>query len=377
MKILLGAATGLWALCGLAGTGVTAEIFSEQERAIIQSFGPWPLSLNADPSNNMSDNNAAIKLGKALFFDKRLSKNNDLSCADCHDPNNSFADGQALNSDHGDAIRNTPSLFNLRWSSWFGWGGEADSLWSQSIRPMLSPEEMALTGEKLRNLLDEDRLLASQIQQVSGVSIAAETDEVLFVLIGKLLAAYQETLVSEPTAFDRFRLAQETADLSSSKGFSNSAKRGLKIFIGDGRCFLCHFGPMLSNGEFGDIGISQFISKGKIDRGRYAGIKILKSSPFNRLGKYSDNPEKVEKTRTEHVTLQHKNWGEFKIPSLRNVSKTGPYMHNGSLATLADVVDFYSNLNEERLHTQGEAILKPLSLSDTEKEDLLSFLRTL
>ena len=107
------------------------------------------------------------------------------------------------------------------------------------------------------------------------------------------------------------------------------------------------------------------------------GLKKLKGDPFNLLGKYNDDPSRGTATGTRHVEAQHKNFGEFRVPGLRNVAQTAPYMHNGSLATLRDVVKHYSELNEERLHQDGERILKPLKLAESEVADLVAFLESL
>jgi cytochrome c peroxidase len=114
-----------------------------------------------------------------------------------------------------------------------------------------------------------------------------------------------------------------------------------------------------------------------VDAGRQAGIKKLKESPFNLLGRHNDDAAQTTATGTRHVELQHRNFGEFRVPGLRNVALTAPYMHNGSLATLRDVVRHYSELNEERLHADGERILRPLRLSEQEISDLVAFLESL
>ena len=156
-----------------------------------------------------------------------------------------------------------------------------------------------------------------------------------------------------------------------------AAQRGLRIFVGKGNCSLCHFGPHFTNGEFADTGVSFFAGKGKVDPGRHGGIRKLKEDPHNLLGRYNDDPALAAGTSTRHVDAQHRNFGEFRVPGLRNVALTAPYMHNGSLATLREVVAFYSNLNEERLHADGEKILRPLNLSEAEIEDLAAFLESL
>src|SRR5262249_48282781 len=116
---------------------------------------------------------------------------------------------------------------------------------------------------------------------------------------------------------------------------------------------------------------------GRVDSGRYEGIKKLKASPYNLLGRFNDDRSRSTATGTQHVDLQQRNYGEFRVPALRNVARTAPYMHNGSLATLPDVVLHYSDINEDRLHRDGEKILKKLTLRPAEVDDLVAFLESL
>jgi cytochrome c peroxidase len=143
------------------------------------------------------------------------------------------------------------------------------------------------------------------------------------------------------------------------------------------KCDVCHFGPAFTNGEFADIGVSFFAGKGRVDPGRYGGIRKLKESPYNLLGKFNDDASRASAVSTAHVEAQQRNFGEWRVPSLRNVARTAPYMHNGSLASLRDVLKYYSELNEERLHADGEKILKPLHLSPSQIDDLVAFLESL
>ena len=116
---------------------------------------------------------------------------------------------------------------------------------------------------------------------------------------------------------------------------------------------------------------------GRVDTGRYGGIRRLQASPYTLLGAFNDDPKRSTATSTRHVSLAHRNYGEFRVPSLRNVARTAPYMHDGSLATLRDVIRHYSDLDENRLHADGESILRPLRLSDAEIDDLVAFLESL
>ena len=149
------------------------------------------------------------------------------------------------------------------------------------------------------------------------------------------------------------------------------------MFIGKGNCGTCHLGPLFSNREFADTGVPFFLAPGKVDSGRHGGINRVRQDPYNQLGRHNDDPARAPGTATRHVELQQKNFGEWKVPSLRNVALTAPYMHNGSIATLRDVVKRYSELDEERLHADGERILKPLRLRDGEIDDLVAFLESL
>ncbi len=369
-------------LTATVSTGVSkAETSRPQltdiEKLEILSHGPWPPQMTPDHSNRFSGNPEAIDYGRYLFHSPKLSRNEILSCSGCHQPERNFMDGVALNRGHMMLDRNTPSLINLRWQNWFGWDGANDNLWAQSIRPILMNSEMDLSAEELKGQITSDSLLACGFRKSFGTSVEDVSDEDALVLIGKALAAYQETLISPPTAFDHFVIALDKDDNEAMAQYPDSALRGLKIFVGKGNCSLCHFGPLFTTGEFANIGMPYFIRKGVVDRGRFGGITAVKLSPYNLLGDFSDDTGHVSGLRTRHVAKQYRNWGEFKIPSLRNVSQTAPYMHNGSLGSLEAVIDHYSELNEERLHADGERILRPLNLPAEEKADLKAFLDTL
>ena len=355
---------------------VGAVEFSAAERELIAQHGPWPMQFEGDSSNRVSENEHAIRLGEALFFDHELGIDSKFSCASCHDPGRAFTDGLKTSRGRVRLDRNTPSLLNLKANRWFGWGGENDSLWAQSIRPILAADEMANHPDHVREMLLSRQRYRQFYLQAFAAEVGSETSEQVLVNVGKSLAAYQETLVSQRSSFDDFRDALLAGDQSAMRRYPESAQRGLKIFIGAGRCNLCHLGPRFSNGEFADVGIAYFTADG-VDAGRYGGIQQLRANPYNRLGKFNDGDPGQNAVSSSHVRLTHRNWGEFKIPGLRAVTATAPYMHNGSLPTLRDVVLHYSNLDEERLHADGEKILRPLKLSDAEVDDLVSFLRSL
>lgn len=359
----------------LVAVAQAAHAFTAAELRAIASHGPWPPAFRPDPSNRVSGNALAIELGERLFFERRLSANGEISCSRCHLPERNWTDGEprALGLERVD--RNTPSLNNVRLQRWFGWDGAHDSLWSQGMRPILDAREMGSSAAQVAKLVREDRDLSCCYRKVFGTP--SLDDEKLLVDAAKALAAFQETLMSGRTAFDEFREALVNGDKAGIAKYPEPAKRGLQIFLGKGSCNTCHVGPAFTNGEFHDTGIPFFIEPGRVDPGRHAGIKKLRASPFNLLGHYNDDPRRATATSTRHVALEHRNFGEFRTPSLRNLALTAPYMHNGRLATLRDVVNHYSTISPDRLHSDGEAILKPLKLSEREAQDLVAFLESL
>jgi cytochrome c peroxidase len=352
-----------------------AAAFTEAEVRAIASHGPWPPAFRPDPSNRASGNPDAIELGERLFFERRLSVNGEVSCSRCHLPERNWTDGEARAKGLALTDRNTPSITNVRLARWFGWDGAHDSLWSQGIRPILDAKEMGASAAQVAKLVREDADFACRYRKAFGTPPA--DDERVLVDVAKALAAFQETVTSARTPFDAFRDALAQADAAGIARYPDAAKRGLAIFIGKGSCSVCHAGPAFSNGEFHDTGIPFFIEKGRVDPGRHEGIRKLLASRFNLLGPYNDDAARATATGTRHVALEHRNFGEFKTPTLRNLALTAPYMHNGRLATLRDVVQHYSTISPDRLHSDGEAILKPLRLSDQEARDLVAFLESL
>ncbi len=351
--------------------------FSDQEKRSILSHGPWPPRLERDPSNRVSGKIEAAALGERLFFEPRLSGPGSVLCATCHVPFRGFQDARKRGVGLEEVDRNTPSVLDVRFSRWFGWDGANDSLWAQSLRPLLDPREMRSSAAHVAGFIRTNPFFSKGYKRVFEKNPLSEEDEAILVDVGKALAAYQETLVSGRTPFDDFRDALERNDAEAMARYPAAAQRGLKIFAGKGNCGVCHFGPRFTNGEFADTGVPFFRGKGAVDSGRHEGIRKLKDNSFNLLGRYNDDPARSSATSTRHVEPQHRNFGEFRVPGLRNVARTAPYMHNGSIATLREVVKFYSELNEERLHADGEKILKPLKLSETELDDLVAFLDSL
>ena len=354
----------------------SAPDFTGAETRAILRHGAWPASWTPDPSNRASGNPEAVEFGERLFFEPRLSPSGKVLCATCHAPFRGWQDSRARALGLVETDRNTPSLFNVRYNRWFGWDGAGDSLWAQSIRPILDPREMGGGQVQAAALVRADPEYACRYEKVFGAPPPA-SDEALLAGIGKALAAFQETLVAGRAPFDDFRDALEKGDRAAAARYPMAAQRGLRIFVGTGNCASCHFGPNFSNGEFHDTGVPFFVAGGGVDRGRHGGIRKLQANPFNLLGRHNDDKTGKSATKTQHVSLEHRKFGEFKVPSLRNVARTAPYMHNGSLATLADVVRHYSELSPHRVHSDGEILLKPLRLSAGESADLVAYLESL
>ncbi len=361
-------------LSAAAATAQGLLSFSADERQAILRHGPWPPPLATDAGNALSGRRDAARLGQKLFFDVRLSPSGRVACASCHVPGLAFADGRARSTGLAELDRNAPSLWNAVHERWMGWDGAADSLWSQAIRPLLDAREMASSAEHIRSHIASDADLACRYQQVLGRAPADASDEAVMVDVAKLISSFVATLVSPRTPFDEFRDALARGDRPSAQRYPLTAQRGLRIFIGQGNCTLCHGGPRFSNGEFADTGVPFFVRPGVVDSGRHGGIEALRASPYNRLSTWAAG---ADTTLTLHLSPQARNFGEFKVPSLRHVALTAPYMHDGQLAALDAVLRHYSELNEERLHADGERILRPLKLSAQELVDLKAFLQSL
>lgn len=348
--------------------------YTPDERARIGAHGPWPPPPQRDLSNRAERRPAAVAWGRQLFVDPRLSADGRTACASCHRPVRSFQDAAATaRAGH----RNTPSLLGTAQQRWWGWGGAHDSLWAASLAPLLAGSEMGHSVPSLAAHLRRTPHLAQGYRRAYGQPLPLD-DERLVVDVAKALAAWQATLKLPRAPFDDFRDALQRDDHRAAARYPLAAQRGLRLFVGAGRCFFCHAGPAFSNGEFADVGVPFFVPGG-VDDGRHGGLLQLQSSPYTRLGRHNDagaaaDPRAVA---TRHVVLEARHFGEFKVPGLRQLTRSAPYMHNGSLATLQDVVLHYAELNEERLHADGERILRRLDLDAGQRADLEAFLRSL
>ena len=345
-------------LCLLAGTSLAAGDvqFTESEVRTILSHGPWPTPIATDPTNRASGRRAAVELGERLFFDARLSINGNFSCGSCHVPERNWTDNRVRGVAAAEVDRNTPTLMNARLGHWYGWDGGADSLWAQSIRPILDRRELGATPRHVAELLRKDEELSCRYRRTFGAPPSPTDDEEVLVNVGKILAAFQETFETPPTPFDRFRNALAKGERVQAGLYSEAAQRGLKTFVGKGNCSSCHSGPNFTNGEFRNNGFSG-------DPGRPEGLKLARASRFNLASAYNDHPQKAVRP------VQEPEAGAFKVPTLRHLMLTAPYGHDGKRETLADVVRHYSE--------KGSAALPALKLSAAEQTDLVVFLESI
>jgi cytochrome c peroxidase len=347
--------------------GAEEPPFTESEVRAILAHGPWPAPASTDPSNRVSGNRDAVVFGELLFFEPRLSIGGSFSCSTCHVPERNWTDNRTRGAAAAEVNRNTPTLMNIRQGHWFGWDGGADSLWAQSIRPILDPRELGASPRLVAELVRNDEQLACRYRKTFGAAPSATDDERVLVDVGKALAAFEETLESPSTPFDQFRNALERGEPVRPWRYSETAQRGLKIFIGKGGCDRCHSGPNFSDGEFHANGFSALGKRA--DPGRIEGAKTLRESRFNLLGQYNDDPARSTAEGTRRALKEAGATGAFKVPTLRHMMLTAPYGHHGEIERLSDVVRHYSET--------GGPEFTPLHLSAAEQTDLVVFLESL
>ena len=351
--------------------------FTDSEIKVILSHGPWPAPASRDPTNRASGKPDAIEFGTRLFFDQRLSGEGKVACGSCHVPERNWTDNLRRGVGMVEVNRNTPPVINLRGGRWFGWDGGADSLWSQNLRPMLDQRELAATPRHIAQVIRNDEQLSCRYRKAFGAPPSSADDEAVFVNVGKAIASFIETLTSGRTPFDQFREAVARGESPAAWSYSEPAQRGLKIFIGKGGCTNCHSGPNFTSGEFFTTGLSRFAPLGQPDPGRHGGITQLMKSRFNLLGHYNDDTTGASAARIRQVSLEKGNFGEFKVPSLRNLILTSPYGRDGSIDTIAEVVRHYADIDPVALHAKDGRPAVPLKLTAREQTDLVVFLESL
>lgn len=307
---------------------LSSESIAEEPKTTDSELVPLPRQVTAPESNPTTP--AKVELGKKLFFDPRLSGDNKMSCATCHIPEKAYGDGLALSpgAEGKPLERNTQTCLNVGFFKSFFWDGRAASLEEQALGPIQSKVEM---NQDLDELEAELAAIPGYVTEFRKVFATKPNRDG----IGKSLAAFQRTLVTEPSPFDRFLAGEKDA-------LSDQAKRGLELFRGDAGCIECHNGPLLSDGKFYRLGVS-----------------------FKDEGRAKITGKKEDRYR-------------FRTPGLRNIAETGPYMHDGSQKTLEEVVTFYFRgipaSGPDGLSLDAEA-LDFLSFSDI--DSMVAFLKSL
>jgi cytochrome c peroxidase len=274
---------------------------------------------------------AKVALGAQLYFDPRLSADNTISCATCHDPDMAWANHNPVDTglEGRQGNRNSGTILDAAYMDFQFWDGRAKTLEEQALGPIHNPVEM---GETLENVVRKLTAIEGYRSQFTAVFKTAVTIDG----IAKAIAAFERTVLSGPSPYDKYTAGDKTA-------MPAAAVRGLRLFNGKARCRTCHSGPMFSDQGFHNIGVG-------MDR------------PNPDIGR-------------EAVTKDPKDRGRFKTPTLRNVALTWPYLHDGSVKTLADVVELYDAGGVK--NPTLDVFVVPLELSDDEQKDLVAFMEAL
>lgn len=276
-----------------------------------------------------SDNRDEIELGKLLFFETRLSLDRSLSCSSCHDPAKGFADGKALATGFAGKMlgRHSPTILNTAFNTLQFWDGRSHSLEDQALGPIANPDEMNMVNETLvLERLNKVLQYRELFRKVYGQGPTLQG-------IAKAISAFERTLITPDSAFDKYMKGDKSALVAAEK-------RGLLLFISKASCSQCHNGINLTDNDFHNLGNNK-----SEDQGRY------------------------------RITKAEKDKAAFKTPTLRNIALTAPYMHNGALKTLEEVVDYY-NRGGGSGPNKSNLIVK-LDLTNQERRDLVAFLKTL
>lgn len=394
-----------------------APVYTAAELAIIATLTPLP-ALRPDPTNAVADNAAAAALGQALFFDARYSgplvAASDLgavgevgrvACASCHSSpvmsdDRSVPDNVSLGTNFH--TRNAPAIVNSAFYQWTNWGGRFSTQWE--LPPVVAEAGVIMNSSRLalaHHIFDNYRTsyeaVFGAMEPAIGTDAArfpptgkpkppggtdgpwesmSAADQLIvnriFVNFGMAIQAYMRQLVSRSSDFDRFAAGDDAA-------IDVDAKWGLRVFMGNGRCVSCHSGPKFSDDLFHNLGVPQTGAHvPAADEGRFSSIGPLLASGLNSAGSFSADPVAgamllAGLTSTPPASTH----GQFRTPTLRDLEFSGPYMHSGQMATLADVIEFYDAGGMTPVSGTRDSLLFPLGLSPEDETDLLAFLATL
>lgn len=350
---------------GVPGSGditleqIDAWLADPRNHAVLEPELPLGLSQGAGQIQGIAENpltRAKIELGRQLYFDTRLSADSTISCASCHDPSMGYSantkTGVGIDGQKGG--RNSPVSFNRILSGKQFWDGRVDSLEAQAVGPIANPIEMGFTHEGVVKRLGEIPVYKKQFDAIFG--------ELSIDRVGQAIAAFERVIVTQPSPYDHYeqllpftKMDEEdiaddeelAAKYAAAKAaaeahpMSESAVRGRDLFFGKANCSACHVGANLADEKYHNLGVG--MAAEEPDLGRFV------------------------------VTNDEQDRGAFKTPTIRNVALTGPYMHDGSQATLEEVVEWYDKGGHPNPHLSDK--IKPLNLSDQEEADLVEFMK--
>lgn len=386
LKLVLRDASGSWdqalfsvpvGVAASESVSASTSVWTASERALLRSLSlqslPPPPS---DPTNRVAGDPAAAALGRRLFFEPGLSANGKVSCASCHDPKMYFTDGRRVSAGIAATTRNAPTVVGAAYAPFLFWDGRSDSLWSQALGPLQSPVEMGATRSAVVDFVQSRPSYRRDYEAVFGPLADTAVDR-HFANVGKAIAAYERTLGPAESRFDRFVDAVlDNLPVTSAAATLTSAEiAGLKTFLDPkSGCLQCHNGPLFTNQSFHNIGTGTNAAEtgDRLDFGRLIGLQALSMDEFNCRGPFRDGdgscPSLDFLNKDDHRGLLE---GAFKVPGLRSVALTAPYMHDGRLASLEAVLDHYRN------PPAGNHELRPLALSSGDVANLAAFLRSL
>lgn len=378
---------------------LTGPAWSPEELARIQSLSLASLRpLPPDPSNRVADDPAAAALGRALFFDTRLSANGQIACATCHKPDRQFQDDRPVGHGMADGARRTMPIAGSAYAPFLFWDGRKDSQWAQALGPIENPAEHG--ADRLMAVRLAASAYRSQYEKIFGAmpDLAGLPEHAMpggtkgmdtawngmpqqrqhevnlvYANIGKSIAAYERTIALAPTRFDRYAAALTSRNPSrAGEILSPDEQAGLRLFVGKANCVTCHNGPLFTDDTFHNIGLPGLDPAR--DAGRLTALDLVKNDPFNCVGPYSDaEPASCKELRfiTPPTPFLA---GAFRSPTLRGVAERAPFMHAGQFTSITAVLAHY---NAAPTSSLGKSELKPLNLSQKELSQLEAFLRAL
>lgn len=313
-----------------AGTGDSGEPNGDPVELAAVPLGRSPLPIPASNPQTAEK----VELGRRLYFDTRLSADGTVSCATCHSPTLGWADGRPTSKGIDGQIghRNAPSIINAAYHRTQFWDGRAASLEEQAFGPIENPIEMGSRLEEVIKRLSGVPEYRQRFQAAFGTEVTRDG-------IGKALAAFERTIISGNSPYDRYEAGDESA-------LNEAQKRGMELFMDRANCAVCHTPPTFSNGRFYNAGVG--MNEEEPDPGRMA------------------------------VTKRERDFGRFRVPSLREVKETGPYFHDGSAATLEEAVALMAGGGIDNPNRSSMfKVVRRANLTERDKSDLVEFLKAL